>query len=97
MLIRSVLLLVTLFILAVALLAAFSEAQAPDAPLEAVAQVYADRTVAETSATNVVAAINFDWRAYDTIGEATILLTAVTGVTALMRRYLERRRETGVS
>jgi multicomponent Na+:H+ antiporter subunit A/multicomponent Na+:H+ antiporter subunit B len=97
MLIRVVLLSATLVILLITLLAAFSEARAPDAPLEPVAQVYADRTVAETSATNVVAAINFDWRAYDTIGEATILLTAVTGVTALMRRYLERRRETGIS
>ncbi|RPI92919.1 MAG: hypothetical protein EHM39_13230 [Chloroflexi bacterium] len=97
MVIRSVLLTATLVVLLITLLAAFGEASPPDAPLAPVAQVYADRTVAETTATNVVAAINFDWRAYDTIGEATILLTAVTGVTALMRRYLERRRETGIS
>jgi multisubunit Na+/H+ antiporter MnhB subunit len=62
-----------------------------------VAQIYAERTVAETSVTSVVAAINFDWRAYDTLGESTILLTAAAGVTLLMRRYLQRRRETGTA
>ena len=94
---RGVLLFVTLFFLALALLLAFGEAKPTNAPLGSVAQVYNARTVAETTSTNVVAAINFDWRAYDTIGEASILLTAVTGVTALMRRYLERRRETGTT
>jgi multisubunit Na+/H+ antiporter MnhB subunit len=62
-----------------------------------VAQVYAERTLAEVGATNVISAINFDWRAYDTLGEATILLTAATGVKLLMRRYLQRRRETGIA
>jgi multisubunit Na+/H+ antiporter MnhB subunit len=95
--IRSILVFVTLALLGIPLLAAFGEAKPPDAPLEQIAQVYNARTVEETSATNVVAAINFDWRAYDTIGEASILLTAATGVTALMRRYLEHRRETGMT
>jgi multisubunit Na+/H+ antiporter MnhB subunit len=62
-----------------------------------VAGVYNRRTVAEVGATNVISAINFDWRAYDTMGEATILLAAATGVSSLLRHYLERRRETGIS
>lgn len=94
---RTLLLLVTLACLGGALFLAFAEAPSPDAPLGAVAGVYVQRSVAETTATNVVAAINFDWRAYDTIGEATILLSAVTGVALLLRRYLERRRETGIT
>lgn len=94
---RALGLFATLFFLALALLLGFGEAPPLTAPLGKVAQVYNERTVAETTTTNVVAAINFDWRAYDTIGEATILLTAVSGVTILMRRYLERRRETGVT
>ncbi len=94
---RGILLLLTVLFLAVALLLAFGESKSTTDPLGGVAQVYNARTVAETTSTNVVAAINFDWRAYDTIGEASILLTAVTGVTALMRRYVERRRETGVT
>ncbi len=94
---RGILLLLTLWFLAIALLLAFGESRSTTDPLGGVAQVYNARTVAETTSTNVVAAINFDWRAYDTIGEASILLTAVTGVTALMRRYIERRRETGTT
>ncbi len=74
---------------------AFTEAPPVTAPLRPVAQLYADRTTSEIGVTSVVAAINFDWRAYDTLGEATILLTAATGVKLLMRRYLLRRRETG--
>lgn len=94
---RAVLLLFTLGALLVVLTLAFREAPPVTAPLGEVAAVYAARTVAETRATNVIAAINFDWRAYDTLGEATILLTAATGVKLLMRRYLQRRRETGTA
>lgn len=94
---RALLVLLTLTLLGAALLLAFREAPPPEAPLGGVAGVYAQRTVDETTTTNVVAAINFDWRAYDTIGEATILLSAVTGVAVLLRRYLERRRETGIT
>lgn len=90
-----VLLLVCLGALLALLGLAFVEAPPLDAPLSPVAQVYNQRTMAEDGSTNVIAAINFDWRAYDTLGEATILLTAATGVKLLMRRYLQRRRETG--
>jgi multisubunit Na+/H+ antiporter MnhB subunit len=92
---RVVLLVMTLTVLLVVLALAFREAPDPSAPLGPVAALYTERTVAEVGATNVVAAINFDWRGYDTLGEATILLTAATGVKLLMRRYLQRRRETG--
>ncbi len=97
MMIRAVVLTVTLCFLAIALLLAFSESKSTSDPLGGVAQIYNAQTVSETTASNVVAAINFDWRAYDTIGEASILLTAVTGVTLLMRHYIERRRETGTT
>lgn len=95
--VRNALLVVTLGLIGVTLLLAFAEAPPITAPLSKVAQIYNAETVAQTSAANVIAAINFDWRAYDTLGEATILLTAASGVAALMRRYLGRRRETGVS
>ncbi len=94
---RSLLLAFTLLSLLIALLLAFREAPPTDAPLEPVAEVYAEKTVQEVGSANVIAAINFDWRAYDTLGEATILLTAATGVKLLMRRYLQRRRETGMT
>jgi multicomponent Na+:H+ antiporter subunit B len=94
---RALLLLFTLVALFSVLLMAFTEAPSIDAPLEPVANVYALRTVEEVTATNVISAINFDWRAYDTLGEATILLAAATGVKLLMRRYIQRRRETGTA
>jgi multisubunit Na+/H+ antiporter MnhB subunit len=40
----------------------------------------------ETGTNNVVAAVVFDYRGYDTLGEATILFTAVTAVVMLLRR-----------
>jgi multisubunit Na+/H+ antiporter MnhB subunit len=92
---RVVLLVFTLASLLVILGLAFAEAPPVTSPLEPVANMYAEQTVHEIGVTNVIAAINFDWRAYDTLGEATILLTAATGVKLLMRRYLQRRRETG--
>jgi multisubunit Na+/H+ antiporter MnhB subunit len=90
-------LLLSLLALLGALALAFSEAAPTNAPLSQLASVYNRQTVAEVGVTNVIAAINFDWRAYDTLGEATILLTAATGVKALLRRYLQRRRQTGVT
>ncbi len=94
---RTAVLLLTVLLLLVALVWAFYEAPPLDTPLGGVAEIYNQQTVQEVGATNVISAINFDWRAYDTLGEATILLTAVTGVTAILRHYLHRRRETGVS
>jgi multisubunit Na+/H+ antiporter MnhB subunit len=39
----------------------------------------------ETASNNVVASVVFDYRGFDTLGEATILFTAVTGVLLLLR------------
>ena len=43
-------------------------------------------TQSETGANNAVTAVVFDYRGFDTLGEATILFTAVTGVVMLFRR-----------
>ncbi len=40
----------------------------------------------ETGANNVVTSVVFDYRGYDTLGEATVLFTAVTGVGLALRR-----------
>jgi multisubunit Na+/H+ antiporter MnhB subunit len=47
----------------------------------------------ETGSNNVVAAVLFDYRGLDTLGEATILFTAVTGVLLLLR-VSKRKKET---
>ena len=40
----------------------------------------------ETGAANIVTAILLDYRAYDTLGEASVLFCAVLGVAAILRR-----------
>ena len=44
-----------------------------------------DNSQTETGTNNVVTAVLFDYRGFDTLGEATILFTAVTGVVMLFR------------
>lgn len=40
----------------------------------------------ETGANNAVTSVVFDYRGYDTLGEATVLFTAIAGVMILFRR-----------
>lgn len=55
-------------------------------PLMRVAQTYVDQGLVQTGAANVVASVILDYRAYDTLGEATVLVTAALGVLAVVRR-----------
>ena len=43
----------------------------------------------EASTNNVVTSIVFDYRGFDTLGEATVLFTAVVGVSLLFRRLIK--------
>ena len=43
----------------------------------------------EVGANNVVTAVVFDYRGFDTLGEATVLFAAVVGVLALFRKLRE--------
>jgi len=47
----------------------------------------------QSGSNNVVASVVFDYRGLDTLGEATILFTAVTGVLLLLRTM--KRKEDG--
>ncbi len=62
-------------------------------PIMKVARTYIDEGLVRTGATNLIAAIILDFRAYDTLGEATILFTAVIGVLAVMRRVGRKKVE----
>lgn len=65
---------------------AFKSLPAFGDPLMLVSQRYIVNSAADTGAANIVAAIILDYRAYDTLGEATVLFTAVVGVLTVMRR-----------
>jgi len=46
----------------------------------------------ETGTNNAVTAVVFDYRGFDTLGEATILFTAVAGVVMLFRRIKQEEK-----
>lgn len=54
--------------------------------LDAYAQSLNELSVPERHITDVVTAVNFDFRAFDTLGEEYILFTSVMGVILLLRR-----------
>jgi multicomponent Na+:H+ antiporter subunit B len=66
-------------------------------PLGASHSVYGERlnevAVAERHATDVVAAVNFDYRGFDTLGEEFILFTSVVGAATLLRQHGDEREE----
>jgi multisubunit Na+/H+ antiporter MnhB subunit len=53
---------------------------------EAASQTYVSEGLAKTGAANLVASVILDFRAYDTLGEATVLFTSIIGATVILRR-----------
>ncbi len=47
---------------------------------------FIENAQSETGANNVVTSIVFDYRGFDTLGEATVLFAAAVGIVALFRR-----------
>lgn len=52
---------------------------------QAASQVYVREGLSDTGATNIVTSVYLDYRAYDTLGEATVLFTAIIGATVILR------------
>ena len=66
----------------------------PDAPTNnIVAEKYIKDGLSDTGATNIVAGMILDYRAFDTLGESTVLFIAVMSVIILLRRDEEKRTE----
>jgi len=55
-------------------------------PTMRVASTYLEQGLEKTGAANLVTSVILDFRGYDTLGEATVLFTAVIGVLAVLRR-----------
>jgi len=47
----------------------------------------------ETGAANAVTAVLLDYRAYDTLGEATVIFVSILGAYAILRRVGRRKKE----
>ncbi|MFC1560132.1 hydrogen gas-evolving membrane-bound hydrogenase subunit E [Candidatus Margulisiibacteriota bacterium] len=54
-------------------------------PLLTVSKTYLANGLKQTGASNLVTAVLLDYRAYDTLGEATVLFTAIAGAIAVLR------------
>jgi multisubunit Na+/H+ antiporter MnhB subunit len=48
-------------------------------------KAYLDPGAEKTGSANLVTGVIFDYRGYDTLGEATVLFTAVIGVLTVLR------------
>ena len=63
-------------------------------PLMTVSKGYLAQGFKLTGAANAVTAVLLDFRAYDTLGEATVIFAAVVGAFAVLRRIGRKRDET---
>jgi multicomponent Na+:H+ antiporter subunit B len=54
-------------------------------PIMSTAQYYLNNGAAQTGAANLVSTIVLDYRAYDTLGEVTVLFTAILGSLTILR------------
>lgn len=55
-------------------------------PLMRVSEAYIRDGLVKTGAANIVTAVLLDFRAYDTLGEATVLFTAILGAIVVLRK-----------
>ncbi|MBN1894090.1 DUF4040 domain-containing protein [bacterium] len=78
--------LVVIFLVMMAAIRAYRHLPAFASPGLQLAAYYLDRGLALTGAANIVAAIILDFRGYDTLGEATVLFTAVVGTMTVLRK-----------
>ncbi len=62
-------------------------------PVMKVSQKYLAEGVSDTGATNYVTGVLLDYRAYDTIGEATVLFTSIVGAFGILRRRGRKKKE----
>ena len=62
---------------------------------ETASQHYISKGVNDTGATNIVTSVILDYRAYDTLGEATVLFTSILGAIVILRKQSRTHQETG--
>jgi multicomponent Na+:H+ antiporter subunit B len=55
-------------------------------PVMRMAEHYVSMALEKTGAANIVSSVIMDFRAYDTLGEATVLFTTVVAVMAVLRK-----------
>ncbi|MHC4571701.1 MAG: hydrogen gas-evolving membrane-bound hydrogenase subunit E [Planctomycetota bacterium] len=88
----SVVIVFTIFLVGIKILETLPDFGTPifaKAP-EAASQTYVSEGLAKTGAANIVASVILDFRAYDTLGEATVLFTSIIGATVILRKKTKK-------
>jgi len=62
-------------------------------PLMRISSQYLQNSVTDTGASNVVMGILLDYRAYDTLGEATVIFTAILSAFVVLRAKGKKKKE----
>lgn len=62
-------------------------------PLMSVSKYYLSNGLKLTGSANLVTSIILDFRAYDTLGETTVLFTAILGAIVVLRKVGRKRKE----
>jgi multicomponent Na+:H+ antiporter subunit B len=60
---------------------------------DSASQTYIRDGLEKTGAPNIVSSVILDFRAYDTLGEATVLFTSIIGATVIMRTKSRKKLE----
>jgi multisubunit Na+/H+ antiporter MnhB subunit len=60
---------------------------------DAPSNTYLREGLEDTGAANIVTAVLLDYRAYDTLGEATVLFCAAMGALSILRRQARKKRD----
>jgi len=62
-------------------------------PLMRVSSYYVENSTRQTGASNIIMGIILDYRAYDTLGEATVIFTSILGAFVVLRAKGKKRKE----
>lgn len=87
----TALVVIALFVLSIQV---FKEIPPFGQPFMTTSQYYLDKGAEQVGTANLVAAIILDYRAYDTLGEVTILFTAILGTLTILRIRKVKKEET---
>lgn len=89
---KAILFVALLFVSAFLLLAASDLRPFGEPQTAAMDDYFIAHAQSEIAVNNVVTAVVFDYRGFDTLGEATVLFSAVVGILALFRKLREDER-----
>lgn len=82
--------LVVIGIILLMMVAEMPEFGAPDNPaINVVSERFTDQVIEDTNVKNIISAIITDYRAYDTIGETTVLFTGIAAVLTVLGAHVK--------